>query len=230
MTLTGGGTKANQLVSQTQCHNGPIYSLERNPAFVKIYLTVGDWQAKVWSEECKESAIIWTRAFQDKPLAGTWSRTRCSLFFVCRKSGVFEAWDLLLDQHDPVLSMKICDQPLISITAHENGESVAVGAMNGTMYLIELSPNLSRQLKNDKSTFTVMLERETRREKIIEGKLKEMKLRQKTALEEIAMRKLKQDRLRRIEEERQLEEANRAAGGGDSCPGIISADDDEGWL
>lgn len=194
---------------------------------MKIYLTIGDWQAKVWSEECKESAIIWTRAYQDKPLAGTWSRTRCSLFFVCRKSGVLEAWDLLLDQHDPVLSMKICDQPLISITAHESGESVAVGSQEGTMYLVELSPNLVRQLRNDKSTFTVMLERETRREKIIEGKLKEMKLRQKTALEEIAMRKLKQDRLRRIEEERMQEEASRAAAGADA-PALISADDSEG--
>ena len=195
---------------------------------MKIYLTVGDWQAKVWSEECKESAIIWTRAYLDKPLAGTWSRTRCSLFFICRMSGVFEAWDLLLDQHDPVLSMKLCDQPLISVAAHECGESVAAGALDGTMYLVELSQNLVRQLKNDKSTFTVMLERETKRKKIIEGKIKEMKLRQKTALEEIAMRKLKQERLRRIEEERQHDDAQRTAIG-DSCPVVGgSGDEDEG--
>lgn len=207
--------------SQTQCHNGPVLSLERNPAFVKIYLTVGDWQAKVWSEECKESAIIWTRAYLDKPMAGTWSKTRCSLFFLCRYSGVFEAWDLLLDQHDPVVSMKICDQPLISITAHESGDLVACGSAEGTMYLVELSPNLVRQMRNDKSAFTAMLERETRREKIIEGKLKEMKLRQKTALEEIAMRKLKQERLKRIEEERQME----ARGAGDGTVGAVEEEE-----
>lgn len=177
----------------------------------------------MWSEECKESAIIWTRAFADKPLAGTWSRSRFSLFFIGRKSGVFEAWDLLLDQHDPVLSMKLCDQPLISITAHESGELVAVGSAHGTMYLVELSPNLVRQLKNDKSAFTAMLERETRREKIIEGKLKEIKLRAKTALEEIAMKKLKQERLRKIEEERRMEEANR---GEDGC--TCEEEDEEG--
>lgn len=182
----------------------------------------------MWSEECKESAIIWTRAYMDKPLAGTWSRTRCSLFFVCRMSGVFEAWDLLLDQHDPVLSMKICDYPLISITAHESGDKVAIGDQNGTMYLVELSDSMVRQQKNDKSMFTVMLERETRREKIIEGKLKEMKLKQKTALEEIAMKKLRHDRQKKLEEERQLEEANRGGGPSDSCPAIAAAEDSGG--
>lgn len=137
---------------------------------------------------------------------------------------MFEAWDLLLDQHDPVLTMKICDQPLISISTNETGNSVAVGSADGTMYLVELSPNLVRQLKNDRSTFTVMLERETRREKIIEGKLKEMKLRAKTALEEIAMKKLKQERLKKIEEEKRQEEANRAAG--NYCP--EEEEEDEG--
>lgn len=187
----------------------------------------------MWSEECKESSIIWTKAYNDKPLAGTWSRSRCSLFFICRQSGVLEAWDLLLDQHEPVLSMKICDEPLISIAAQETGQSVTVGSSVGTMYLVELTPNLVRQLKNDKSTFTVMLERETRREKIIEGKLKEMKLKAKTALEEVAMKKLKQDRLKRLEEERRMDEANKSSADAVPHPGITAAvgvtvDDDDG--
>lgn len=32
-------------------HYGPIYALERNPALNKYFLTVGDWTAKIWSEE-----------------------------------------------------------------------------------------------------------------------------------------------------------------------------------
>jgi len=34
-------------------HYGPIYALERNPALNKYFLTVGDWTAKIWSEEQK---------------------------------------------------------------------------------------------------------------------------------------------------------------------------------
>lgn len=32
-------------------HHGPVYALERNPSISKYFLTVGDWTAKVWSEE-----------------------------------------------------------------------------------------------------------------------------------------------------------------------------------
>lgn len=34
-------------------HHGPIYALERNPSLYKYFLTVGDWTAKIWSEEIK---------------------------------------------------------------------------------------------------------------------------------------------------------------------------------
>ena len=32
-------------------HHGPIYALERNPGVIKYFLSVGDWQAKIWCEE-----------------------------------------------------------------------------------------------------------------------------------------------------------------------------------
>lgn len=42
-------------------HLGPIYALTRNPLYPKIFLTVGDWTARIWSEEAKESSIMWTK-------------------------------------------------------------------------------------------------------------------------------------------------------------------------
>ncbi len=42
-------------------HFGPVYALQRNPSFPKNFLTVGDWCARIWSEDIKESAIMWTR-------------------------------------------------------------------------------------------------------------------------------------------------------------------------
>lgn len=56
-----GKTPQEKLGAQYKCHYGPVISLQRNPAFVKNFLTVGDWTARIWSEDCKEASIIWTR-------------------------------------------------------------------------------------------------------------------------------------------------------------------------
>jgi dynein intermediate chain 2 len=32
-------------------HHGPVYALERNPFIHKYFMSVGDWQAKMWCEE-----------------------------------------------------------------------------------------------------------------------------------------------------------------------------------
>ena len=42
-------------------HFGPVYALQRNPCFPKNFPTVGDWCARIWSEDIKESSIMWTR-------------------------------------------------------------------------------------------------------------------------------------------------------------------------
>jgi len=43
-------------------HNGPIPSIQRNPTHTKYFLTVGDWSARVWTEDLKvreECVIVW---------------------------------------------------------------------------------------------------------------------------------------------------------------------------
>jgi dynein intermediate chain 2 len=32
-------------------HHGPVYRIERNPHIQKYFMSVGDWQAKMWCEE-----------------------------------------------------------------------------------------------------------------------------------------------------------------------------------
>lgn len=90
-----------------QCHTGPIYSLARNPSFVKNFLTVGDWVARIWSEDCRESSIIWTRNHSHMLTDGCWSPTKCSLFYISRMDGILDAWDLLQQQNEPSLSIKV---------------------------------------------------------------------------------------------------------------------------
>lgn len=41
-------------------HLGPIYSIHRSPPNTKYFLTVGDWSAKIWTDDLK-IPIITTR-------------------------------------------------------------------------------------------------------------------------------------------------------------------------
>jgi dynein intermediate chain 2 len=51
-------TQAEKLSSSYTSYTGPVVSLQRNPFFPKVFLTVGEWVTRVWSEDIKESAII----------------------------------------------------------------------------------------------------------------------------------------------------------------------------
>ena len=95
--------------------------------------------------------------------------------------GVLDAWDLLQQQNEPVLSMKVCDEPIRCVRSHESGSLVSVGNERGAMYLLEVSDNMTYSSKNDKPLFTATLERENKREKILEAKWRELKLKNKTA-------------------------------------------------
>lgn len=54
-------TPPEKIAGTYSSHHGPVYALTRNPLYPKIFLTVGDWTARIWSEEAKESSIMWTK-------------------------------------------------------------------------------------------------------------------------------------------------------------------------
>ncbi|KAG7491374.1 hypothetical protein MATL_G00003000 [Megalops atlanticus] len=54
-------TPAEKIVCTYSGHHGPVYALQRNPFFPKNFLTVADWTARIWSEDIKESSIMWTK-------------------------------------------------------------------------------------------------------------------------------------------------------------------------
>ncbi|XP_055377492.1 dynein axonemal intermediate chain 2 [Condylostylus longicornis] len=179
-----GKTPTEKISSRMPCQLGPVYAIMRNPAFVKNFLTVGDWTARIWSEDCKESAIIWTKNHDSILTDGGWSYTKVSLFFVTRMDGVLDAWDILQQLNEPILSIKVCDDPLFCLRTNENGKFVSCGSEKGATFLIEVSENMIFSAKNDKPLLTAMFERENRREKILEAKSREIKLKQsKTAVQ-----------------------------------------------
>lgn len=54
-------TPSEKIVCMYSGHHGPIYALQRNPFFPKNFLTVADWTARIWSEDIRESSIMWTK-------------------------------------------------------------------------------------------------------------------------------------------------------------------------
>lgn len=71
-----GKTALEKMVTRFSAHLGPVLALQRNPAFQKNFLTVGDWTARIWAEDCKESAIMWTSYHKAMLTDGAWSPTR----------------------------------------------------------------------------------------------------------------------------------------------------------
>lgn len=160
-------------------HHGPIYSLERNPFYPKYFLSIGDWTARVWSEDAKESPIIWSR-YSEKPLTdGCWSPVRPGVFFTSSMSGTVDAWDALFKQKTPTLTVQVCDESLHSVRSHEQGRLLACGSHSGSITLLELSDFLCTLQPSEKANVTTLFEGETRREKILEGRRREMKLKAK---------------------------------------------------
>lgn len=56
---------------------------------------------------------------------------------------------------------------------------VVVGTKNGNIHLLEVSENLSTTTANDRPAMAIVLDRETRREKLLENKQRELKLKEK---------------------------------------------------
>ncbi|VVC90885.1 unnamed protein product [Leptidea sinapis] len=171
-----GKTPLEKLPTKYEAHLGPVYALQRNPTFLKNFLTVGDWTARVWSEDCRESSILWTYSHKTKLTDGAWNPIRFSLMLVTQWDGCLSCWDLLRRRSAPIVTAQLCDEPLLKLRPHEGGLLVACGSSKGTIYLAELSPNLGTADKNDKQLLTHILDRENKRERILEARMRELRL------------------------------------------------------
>uniref|UniRef100_H3BDV5 Dynein axonemal intermediate chain 2 n=1 Tax=Latimeria chalumnae TaxID=7897 RepID=H3BDV5_LATCH len=114
---------------------------------------------------------------------GYWSPVRPTVFFTSKMDGTLDVWDFLFKQSDPTLSVKVCDEPLNSLRIQDSGRFVACGSHYGTATLLEISAGLCTLQRNEKALATMMFERETRREKILEARYREMRLKERSKTE-----------------------------------------------
>jgi len=174
-------------------HYGPVYALQRNPFFPKNFLSVGDWTARVWSEEIRDDCIMSTKFHQSYLTDGQWSPMRPGVFFTTKMDGTLDVWDFIFKQNDPLLNIQISDEPLHCLRVHDQGRLIACGSHSGTVTLLELSDNLCTMQRNEKALVTAMFERETRREKILEARNRELKLKEKERVKSGVEHKEKSD-------------------------------------
>ena len=151
-------------------------TVERNPFYPKYFLTVGGDTNKVWCEDLKADNILTMAASQARLSCGAWSPTRLSMFFTARLDGFLDFWDFVLAQSEPVTCLKVADYPLLSLRVEPSGRLVAVGAEDGTTSIVSLPANLVSSSKQHRNAGLDMLERETRRERILENRSKAIKI------------------------------------------------------
>ena len=79
------------IINKFRGHHGPIRGLQRNPAFSKNFLSIGDWSARVWADDVLDSSLICINSGTELLNDGCWSITRPCVFFTCRQS--VHSWD-----------------------------------------------------------------------------------------------------------------------------------------
>ncbi|XP_015246913.1 PREDICTED: dynein intermediate chain 2, axonemal isoform X1 [Cyprinodon variegatus] len=177
-------TQAEKIVCTYQGHHGAIYAMQRNPFFPKNFLTVGDWTARIWSEDIKESSIMSTKYQMSYLMDACWSPVRPSVFFTVKMEGVLDIWDILFKESEPTLSVKVSDKALYSLRIQDNGQLVACGSDNGEATVLKICSGLSTLQKNEKSLVADIFERETKGEKILEARQREIRLKERSRSEQ----------------------------------------------
>jgi len=55
-----GKTPQDRLLHMYKAHKGPVRAMRRNPMFIKNFITCGDYQVRLFAEDCRDSQILWS--------------------------------------------------------------------------------------------------------------------------------------------------------------------------
>ena len=93
----------------------------------------------------KLSVVMLTRSsYTDRLSGGCWSPSRPSVLYLTRESGHLDVWDVLYQQAAPLLSVRVSDTPLTCVRVLPSGALLAVGAEDGNVTMLKVSPSLTK--------------------------------------------------------------------------------------
>lgn len=179
-----GKTQQETMSSVFKTHLGPVKAVHRSPLTSKMFITCGDWRVNIWSDDVLSSPIICGTSHRYKINDVAWATQRISSYMSIGADGMFRFWDLLRKYSEPINTFPVSEYSLLKLKPHEEGRLVAVGDTSGSIYILSLSDNLVISGSRDKQLMLQNYERETRRERILETRVKEIRLKLKAAEEE----------------------------------------------
>ncbi|CAG5050468.1 unnamed protein product [Parnassius apollo] len=175
-----GRTHNDKMSTIYKAHNGSVKAVHRSPCTSKIFMTCGDWNVKIWNEDLSFSPIMSNTNHLNLISDVAWAPNRFSSYMTISSDGKLRYWDLLRKHHSPIAILPISKKPLLKMNVHREGKLVAIGDSGGELYITSLSDSLVIPDERDKLLMTQTFERETRRERILEMRTKEIYLKAKT--------------------------------------------------
>ncbi|KAH7831056.1 dynein intermediate chain IC70 [Monocercomonoides exilis] len=172
-------TPAEKVSTPFVGHIGPVYAVQRNPVHSRFFLSVGDWTAKLWMDDLRVP-ILSTPFDSTYMSAGCWSPAKPSQFYTAKNNGMVDVWDMMTQ--GKILSLQVtesADIGLACLELHPTGKIMATGATDGTVYIHELSDSLCTLQPTEKSDLLAVLEREAKREKNVDARIKEQRLKER---------------------------------------------------
>ncbi|KOB52197.1 Uncharacterized protein OBRU01_26355 [Operophtera brumata] len=202
------------MCSADYAHRGPVKAVHRSPCTMKMFITCSDWTVHIWSDEVHTSPIITGMPHHYQINDVVWAPQRVSSYMSVSADGKLRYWDLLRKYREPVIVKTVSKNELLKIKPNVEGQLVAVGDSKGVMYILSLSENLVESVGNDKQLMLQCYERETRREHILETRVKEINLKLKAkedtvgasyeVVDEAALLQITEDEYRRAVKEEML--------------------------
>ncbi len=110
---------------------------------------------------------------------GCWSPTRPGVFFTTKSDGSLDIWDYMFKQNDPTLTIQVSDCAQNYMRVESSGKYVASGGVDGSTTLFEICSGLYQMQPNEKQTISAIFERESKREKNLELRARELRLKEK---------------------------------------------------
>ena len=115
---------------------------------------------------------------------GCWSPTKMNSFFTIDENGNLNCYDLTLNHKHPVLKFDVSNETLSCMKMVDNGQRCFIGDTSGAVREILLPASMHSEKRVERAAFHNMIERELKREKLVDSKKREAKLEKKRQAEE----------------------------------------------
>lgn len=145
-----GINPVDMLPGNYQICMGPIRTIHRNPFFVKNFIIVGDWRARIWCEEVKNRPSTMYVKKRSQMMCGAWSTGRASIFVTGDIDGILDFWDFLLDQRKPIYSLDF-HSTITAVVFQPGGEYLAISLANGDTHIMNMDEAMKKTTSKEKA-------------------------------------------------------------------------------